>query len=101
VGDPFMLQQSYVERSQREIGELFGREFAAALAELPVGTWHGPLRSAYGWHLVRVGQQQPGRQLEFEDVSQRVAADFRQHQRRQANEAFYQSLLGRYEIVRP
>jgi hypothetical protein len=101
VGDPFMLQQSYVERSQLEIGELFGREFAAALAELPEGTWQGPLRSAYGWHLVRVDQQQPGRQLEFEEVSRRVAADFRQHQRRQANEAFYQSLLDRYEIVRP
>ncbi|MEQ8860004.1 MAG: peptidylprolyl isomerase [Pseudomonadales bacterium] len=99
-GDPFMLQRSYVERSQREIGELFGREFAAALSELPPGSWQGPVRSAYGWHLVRVEQREPARQLGFDEVIDRVAADYRQQQRREANEAYYQALLARYEIVR-
>jgi len=100
-GDPFMLQRSYLERSQREIAELFGREFAAAVSELPVGSWQGPVPSAYGWHLVRVEQQRPARALPFEEVADRVAADFRQEQRREANEAFYATLRERYEIVRP
>lgn len=99
-GDPFMLQRSYVERSQREIGELFGRDFAAALLDLPTGSWQGPVRSAYGWHLVRIEQRTPARQLDFDAVAERVAADFRQQQRREANEAYYQALLSKYDVVR-
>lgn len=99
--DPFMLQQRYAGRSQREIGELFGREFAAALSELPTGRWQGPIRSAYGWHLVLPEQRLPARELAFAEAAQRVAADYRQDQRRQANEAFYERLRERYEIVRP
>ena len=53
LGDPFMLQRQYAQRSEREIGDLFGREFATALAALkPDQQWQGPLRSAYGWHAV-------------------------------------------------
>lgn len=100
TGDPFMLQQDFVGRSEREIGELFGREFAAALADLPVGDWQGPVRSAYGWHLVKMEQRLAPRQLAFEEVADQVAADYRQQQRRDANEAYYQSLLSRYRIVR-
>jgi hypothetical protein len=100
AGDPFMLQRSYVERAQREIGELFGREFAAAVTDLPVGGWHGPVRSAYGWHLVKVEDHEPARQRPFEEVVDQVATDYRQQQRREANEAYFESLLERYEIVR-
>ena len=100
-GDPFMLQRSYAERSQREIAEAFGREFAAAIVDLPVGTWQGPVPSAYGWHVVKVEGRHSPRALPFAEVAERVAADLRQDQRRDANEAFYASLRGRYEIVRP
>lgn len=100
AGDPFMLQRSYVARSQREIGELFGREFAAAVTDLPVGGWHGPIRSAYGWHLVQVEDREPARQRPFEEVVDQVATDYRQQQRREANEAYFESLLDRYEVVR-
>lgn len=101
VGDPFMLQSSFVERSQREIAELFGREFAAAIAGVPEGPWQGPIRSAYGWHLVRVAARRPPRQPDFDEVTDQVTMDYRQEQRRQANEAFYQSLRANYEVVRP
>lgn len=100
-GDPFTLPRSFVERSQREITRLFGREFAAALAQVPTGSWQGPVASAYGWHLVRVEQVRPARPLAFEEVSDQVAADMRESRRRSANEAFYQSLLERYEVTEP
>ncbi|MDZ7669987.1 MAG: peptidyl-prolyl cis-trans isomerase [Gammaproteobacteria bacterium] len=98
--DPFMLQRRYAQRSQREIGELFGREFAAALSKVPTGRWQGPIRSAYGWHLVLLEQRLPARQLTFAEAAKQVATDYRQDQQRQANEALYQSLRERYEIVR-
>lgn len=100
AGDPFMLQSSYVERSVREVAQLFGREFAAALPGLPTGAWSEPVRSAYGWHLVRIEARRPARQLEYAEVADRVATDFRQERRRLANEAQYQALRERYRVVR-
>lgn len=100
VGDPFMLQLRYTAASQQQIAELFGGEFAASLAGLPPGTWQGPVKSAYGWHLVRVDEVQPPRLEDFAEVANQVSTDYREDRRRQANEDYYQSLLGRYQIVR-
>ncbi len=101
-GDPFMLQRAYAERSERAVGDLFGRPFAAALATLsPAPEWQGPLRSAYGWHLVKLEQRQPESQPPFEEVAGRVTADFTAERREEANAAYYEALRSRYEVRRP
>lgn len=99
-GDPFMLPNSYVERSVPELARLFGREFAAALPTLPLQAWSGPVQSAYGWHLVRIEAQRPARQLEYREVSDRVLEDYLQTHRQQANEARFAALRERYRVVR-
>lgn len=99
AGDPFMLQRTYAARSDAEIAELFGGDFAAALADLPTGEWQGPIRSAYGWHLVRIEERLPARAPALEEVAQRVRADLIQERRTAANEAFFESLRGRYRVV--
>lgn len=98
-GDPFMLQRSYTLRSEREIGDLFGREFAAGLAALqPAQTWQGPLRSAYGWHPVKVTGFEPSHLPEFAAIMERVRVDAQQAQRRDANQAYYESLREQYDV---
>jgi hypothetical protein len=99
AGDPFMLQQSYANRTQREIGDLFGREFATGLAELaPAEGWQGPLRSAYGWHLVRLSDRKPEQLLPFQEVSRQVADDLKLERRREANRELFETLRARYDI---
>jgi parvulin-like peptidyl-prolyl isomerase len=101
-GDPFILQKSYAERSAREIGDLFGREFAEALETLAgdqPDRWQGPIRSAYGWHLVRLSSRQPGREPLMSEVIEDVRRDYLQERRRRANDDFYQGLRSRYQIV--
>jgi parvulin-like peptidyl-prolyl isomerase len=101
AGDPFILQRSYADRSVREIGDLFGTGFAEALTSLDMSdteSWQGPIESAYGWHLVRIGGHTPGRDPLMAEVSDAVQRDFMQERRREANEAFYQSLRDRYDI---
>lgn len=100
-GDPFMLQQRYRERSQSEIAELFGREFAQTLTELPLAGWQGPVRSAYGWHLVNLEARSEPRALSFEEAAPRVVSDYTRDARQRASEAFYQSIRARYRIIRP
>ncbi len=99
TGDPFMLQRSYAARSQREIRDLFGREFAASLALLDAGAdWQGPLRSAYGWHLVQLKARTPEQLRPLDEVRRDVAADLAVARRREANQARYEDLQERYEI---
>ncbi len=37
----------------------------------PVGVWSGPLPSAFGWHLVRVAERQPGRPAQLRGGARR------------------------------
>ena len=101
-GDPFMLQRAYAERSERAVGDLFGRAFAADLAQLKASPdWQGPLRSAYGWHLVKLEQALPETQPPFAEVASRVARDLTAERREEANAAYYEALRSRYEVRRP
>ncbi len=101
LGDPFMLQLAFAERSQRQIADLFGREFAAALTRVTGDDWSGPIQSAYGWHLVQLQDRQPARQLPFEAVRERVLADYTLDRRAAANDAYFEQLRSRYRITRP
>lgn len=100
-GDPFMLQGSYRERSARQIADLFGGPFAMAVAGLSPGKWSGPVRSAYGWHAVKLSEKLPELQLTLAQARDEVVADWQQARREAANEAFYAELRGRYDVVRP
>ncbi len=97
--DPFMLQKSYAQRSTREIGDLFGRAFAAEMAALLPPDWQGPIRSAYGWHLVRIEERLPAALAPFAQVRDRVLADFQMEARKEANSAYYDTLKSQYTIV--
>lgn len=101
LGDPFMLQLAFAERSQRQIADLFGREFGDQLPKQALQQWTGPIRSAYGWHLVYITAVLDARQQPLEEVRERVAADLTLSKRQSANERYYQDLLSSYDVVRP
>ena len=54
VGDAFMFQEYYADRTPEQVAAIFGSHFAEAVRQLPVGTWQGPIESGLGWHLVLV-----------------------------------------------
>jgi hypothetical protein len=101
LGDPFMLLREYADRTDQEIVELFGGRFAAALRDLTSGAWHGPIRSAYGTHLVRVVARTEPRTPSFTEVRDRVAEDLITERRREQNEAALDALRARYEVRMP
>ena len=99
LGDPFMLQTYYPERSEREIAKLFGAEFARKLAQLEPGRWHGPVLSGYGPHLVYVESHSDTVPAEFAAVRERVRQDWEDARRRVFEEEYYANLRARYEVV--
>ncbi len=77
-GQPISLPREVARMPTAEVGTVFGRGFAEALAQLEPGPeWQGPLRSGYGWHLVRLDARERGRVPPLSDIRERVEADWR------------------------
>lgn len=101
-GDPFMLQNNYTDRTLGQIRGFLGDEFAEALDKLePSEAWQGPIKSAYGWHTVKVHKVTDSFIPELAAITDRVAADAAVEVRSNASETYYQELKGRYEIIYP
>ena len=94
-----MLQYDYPQRSAEDVGQLFGFDFARALFALHDDGWQGPLRSGYGWHLVRILDRSPGRLPALAEIRDAVGAEWKRERRLEANRAAYQRLRERYEVV--
>jgi len=71
-GDPFARAAAVPLASLADIDRAFGTGFADALAELPERTWSGPIRSAYGLHLVWIDARAAAAVPPIEAVRSRV-----------------------------
>ena len=101
LGDPFMFQDYYGERTPDDVARTFGRGFARAIFDLTPGAWTGPIESGYGWHLVWVDSLTPARVPQFEEVERDVRAGWTEDQRAAMREAAFAAMRARYEVVLP
>ncbi len=99
VGDPTMLAAEGRRMPLREITLQFGEEFGKALLSLKPGTWSGPLRSAYGLHLVLVKERQGGRLPELRDVREAVKRDWLVEKQKDLKDGAYAKIRERYTVV--
>ncbi len=98
-GDRSLLPYDYFEKRENELASLFGESFAVQLFALQVGSWQGPLTSAYGVHVVYVKSRSEAWLPTLAEIRERVSSVWRAVKEREANETFYQSLRQRYKIV--
>lgn len=99
--DPFMFQDYYGDRTSEEIAREFGPAFAQAVVKLAPGSWHGPLESGYGWHLVFVEAAAPGRTPRFEEVEPDVKTAWLGTQKEEAWRKAYSDMRARYTVTLP
>ncbi|MFG6157622.1 peptidyl-prolyl cis-trans isomerase [Halomonas sp. 1390] len=83
------------------VDRVFGTGFHAALADVPLGRWHGPIDSAYGQHLVRVTDRAEAVLPPLADIRDRVEAEWRAAQTKAMRERFAEALLERYSVTTP
>jgi peptidyl-prolyl cis-trans isomerase C len=101
LGDPFMYQDYYADRSFDEMAKLFGLNFARTLVSLKPGSWHGPVEFGYGWHLIFVDSAAPGRVPAFEEIEPDIKSTWIDDQRTQAKAKAYEAMRARYQVVLP
>ncbi len=85
----------------REIERYFGGRFTQALADLPVGSWKGPIASPYGLHLVYIQERTPGRVPDLSEIRVAVVARTRQKLADDWLAIRLAQLREKYEVVMP
>jgi len=98
LGDRISLPVQMRDSGLRDVASTFGSEFAEQLYEFPMGVWAGPIRSAYGLHLVNLETRLDGFVPPLADISSDVRNDFLYQRRSEAVDTLYESLAERYTI---
>jgi peptidyl-prolyl cis-trans isomerase C len=99
LGDRFMLQSYYPRQSTDMTAREFGRVFTEQLDSLEPGSWHGPVVSGYGLHLVYVHDRVESRLPELEEVRDEVLRDLMTERREKINTAAYGEIKSKYRIL--
>ena len=99
AGDSIMLQYQFEKASDRGIEREFGQAFLQQLAQLPAGSWQGPIVSGFGLHLVYVAERVDGEVPQLDEVRGQVLRDWTSVERKQANKAIYEGLRKRYRVT--
>jgi peptidyl-prolyl cis-trans isomerase C len=100
-GDAFMFQDHYADRTESQLAQVFGSDFAKTVFSSPVKRWSGPFDSGLGWHIVWTEDRQAGEVRSYEDVEAEVRERWTSEQREAAKRAGFEAMLARYEVVLP
>jgi len=101
LGDPFMYQDNYSDRTPDQIGAIFGRPFVVKVFELRPGTWSDPIQSGLGWHLVFIDSMTPARVPEFEEVAEEVKSAWQAARRDEFKAEAYDVMRAKYGVILP
>ena len=96
-GDSTMLPRT-LEGSASEVIRTFGSEFEESLRALPIAEWAGPVRSAFGVHLVRLATRNKGRPSRLDEMRAEVERDWARAHSQQAQDAYYERLRAKYAV---
>ena len=98
IGDATMLPERVDAMPAADVAQIFGADFIAAVAKLPLSAWQGPIRSTYGAHLVRVVARSETRPRPLAEVREVVLREWTVERRKEAREKLYDDLQKRYTV---
>jgi PPIC-type PPIASE domain len=99
LGDVLLVDGDLNETDERSVAATFGPAFARAVSALMPGTWHGPIESGYGWHLVRLDRVEHAGRRPFEEVRIALVERWREQRQRERHERYLESLSTRYALI--
>jgi hypothetical protein len=99
LGDPSLLVRDRVAATPASIDAAFGPGTGEAIAAAEPGRWVGPIRGAYGAHVVFVRAHRPGGLPALAEVEDRVRADLLADLRRAARERGVQALRAKVRVA--
>ncbi|MHC6154686.1 peptidyl-prolyl cis-trans isomerase [Bradyrhizobium elkanii] len=98
-GDRFLLGQSFADVPANELSRLFGEDFPGQLAQIPLGSWEGPIQSSYGLHFIRLTGRDQARLPSLNEAREKLLREWNERERIKANAEAFARLRSRYRIV--
>ena len=98
-GDRTLLPPRMERALPPDIKGVFGEAFEKAVRDTPAGTWSGPLRSSFGYHLVRVIWKGEPVIPTLADAHDVVLREWTRAHTVDAREQLYRSLRKRYTVA--
>ena len=98
-GDSIMLERTFTQITTAQIARLFGRKFAKSLDGIELGGWQGPVKSGYGFHLVKIDKKIPSHLATLDEVEATIKRDYRDKAQKKAIDEFYDELKTHYSIT--
>jgi hypothetical protein len=98
-GDPLLLEDTYADVDKQAVTRVFGADFAQAIFALQPGPWSGPVKSAFGVHLVQVTRLSAAEPRRFEDVRNTVMDDWHRQRESETKAAYLTKLRDKYGVV--
>lgn len=99
LSDRLMLDPAYASVTPFEVSRVFGNEFADRLVTLERNRWVGPVRSGYGFHLIRIDVFEEGREPSLDEVVTELEREYMNAQRIEMLDLFYQRLAEKYDVI--
>ncbi len=99
VGDRHLFKPFYQRQTVTELERQFGRDFAQSVVGLDVGSWQGPIRSAFGIHLVYVEASEDGIVPELDQIRSAVFREWENSFKERSSRRYYEELLRRYPVT--
>ena len=99
-GDRFLYNVNYVERTEDFVASHFGATMGQAVFALEPddGRWHGPIESAYGYHLVMLTKRTDGFYPPLEEIVDAVREDALRLTLVRANDKAVQAIIDTYDV---
>ena len=98
LGKPTLLPRRMTRTPADLVSRDFGASFAAALENVTVGEWAGPIDSSFGAHYVRVSGRTPAVAPPLAAVRDHVVREWENERRQRARIDAYAKMRGDYEI---
>lgn len=98
-GDRLLLDDSYTDLDLQAVESLFGPDFARAIFAQSPESWRGPVKSAFGVHLVNVRAVRPSDPKPFEEVRKTVVAEWHREQDIATRTNYLARLRAKYGVV--
>jgi peptidyl-prolyl cis-trans isomerase C len=99
--DAFPFQIPSGDLTRVDAGRLFGdTPIVDALFSTAEGRWSAPVRSAYGWHLIKIVHRRVSSTTPFDEMRGQAEAAFLQEQATAAERHELEALRARYQVLR-
>lgn len=99
-GDRFLYNVNYVERTEDFVASHFGTPMGEAVFALQpdAGRWHGPIESAYGYHLVLLTKRTDGFYPPLAEIKDAVREDALRLALVRENDKAVQAIIDTYDV---